>query len=379
MPISYRQTIQDLLSSLPTRKLDALKQLFWSELNYNRSNEPLSTRDWPSELRGYLEDLPVLFATAGDDDGFHVIYCRLSSERLLLTRERPIITRLLNEQPYSLFVFSDRSQTNWHFVNVKYDQDGEARARRVFRRITIGPSERLRTATERLAMLDVAALSPRLSGVSALALQQRHDEAFDVEAVTRDFFRNYRIVFEQVEASVTGLAGEQRRLFTQRLFNRLLFIVFLERKGWLTFDGKHDYLQTLWEDHRRQVRSGTPDNFYRDRLKLLFFAGLNTPHEVNVVDITRRGVIASRIGQVPYLNGGLFEEQEEDKDVSITLADSLFGLILAFIASASSAQSPAPPDGPPDLYFLGLRLIQTQNATRVARATAERKLRASLS
>ena len=58
---------------------------------------------------------------------------------------------------------------------------------------------------------------------------------------------------------------------------------------------------------------------------------------------------------------------------------ALFGLILAFIASASSAQSPAPPDGPPDLYFLGLRLIQTQNATRVARATAERKLRASLS
>ena len=108
MPISYRQTIQDLLRGLPTRKLDALKHLFWSELNYDRADTPLSTRDWSASLRGYLEGPPVLFATAGDDAGFHVIYCRLTADLLLLTHERPVIARLLNEQPYALFVFSDR-------------------------------------------------------------------------------------------------------------------------------------------------------------------------------------------------------------------------------------------------------------------------------
>lgn len=44
-PTPFRQSIHDLLAGLPTRKLEALKQLFWSELNYERANAPLSMRD----------------------------------------------------------------------------------------------------------------------------------------------------------------------------------------------------------------------------------------------------------------------------------------------------------------------------------------------
>ena len=58
--------------------------------------------------------------------------------------------------------------------------------------------------------------------------------AFDVEPVTREFFRVYREVFEKVEAAITGLAEpERRRLFAQRLLNRLLFMAFIEKKAWL--------------------------------------------------------------------------------------------------------------------------------------------------
>ncbi|MFM8310055.1 MAG: hypothetical protein ACKN87_24300 [Microcystis aeruginosa] len=41
--IELRQSVYDLLSSL--RGLDALKKLFWSELNYERENQTLSRRN----------------------------------------------------------------------------------------------------------------------------------------------------------------------------------------------------------------------------------------------------------------------------------------------------------------------------------------------
>lgn len=335
MPDDIRPAILALLEQLPGRKLDALKQLFWAELNYDRANEPLSTRDWPQAASQALAELPALFATAGTDGTFHVIYCRLKNEQLLPGLERPVISRLLAEHPYALFIFSDNSQTNWHFVNVRYEksrglspageEESGVSSRRVFRRITVGPYERLRTAAERISLLDIATLSPELSGLSPLVIQLRHDEAFDVEAVTRRFFSTYRQIFERAEESIRDLRDDDRRLFTQRLFNRLLFIIFLERKGWLAFqDGprrRYDFLQALWEAHRKEIRAGEKVNFYNDRLRVLFFSGLNTQNEVNIVGIQPDGFLQSRIGQVPYLNGGLFEEDALDRNHNIRVPD----------------------------------------------------------
>jgi hypothetical protein len=55
-------------------------------------------------------------------------------------------------------------------ANVKYERGETHRARRVFRRITIGPEEGLRTATEHIALLNVADLSPDLTGISPLII-----------------------------------------------------------------------------------------------------------------------------------------------------------------------------------------------------------------
>ncbi len=133
--------------------LEPLKELFWTELNYDRQNEELSRRNWTDTAKNALTDDPIRFATGGIDDAFEVIYARLNSERLLLTAERPVISKLLEDHPYTLFVFSNQEQTDWHFVNVKYDTE-DSKKRRLFRRITITPYEKLRTASERIAMLD---------------------------------------------------------------------------------------------------------------------------------------------------------------------------------------------------------------------------------
>ena len=76
MSIKFRQQIQHILASLPENKVNALKQLFWTELNYDRANTPLSTRNWSVEISEAVFAPPLLFASAGDSDGFHVIFKR---------------------------------------------------------------------------------------------------------------------------------------------------------------------------------------------------------------------------------------------------------------------------------------------------------------
>lgn len=311
---ALRDAIQTLLFNL--HSLDQLNRLFWQELNYDRVNQAIPTREWSEKELEPFEGAPLLLAEHGD---FKIIYLQMGGD-LSRTAERTAINRLLQQFPYALFVFSDHGQQRWHFVNVKYERDPARR--RVFRRITVAMgSDALRTATERLSMLDLETVSRDLFGIPPLAIQQRHDQAFDVEAVTAEFFREYDKLFKQVEGRLTVLDAEQRRLFTQKLFNRLLFIVFLERKGWLTFAGRTDYLRALWEDYVRNGEAKGETNFYWNRLYTLFFLGLNNPLGFA---LPQDEFPATAIGHVPYLNGGLFEGDDDDENRSIVIPDQLF-------------------------------------------------------
>jgi hypothetical protein len=312
-----QQSVLALLQSLKGQ--DPLKKLFWTELNYDKANSPLSRKGWGEHASSVLADDPMLFATAGKD--FHVIHARLKADQPLMGAERPVVSRLLQEHPYALFIFSNVSQDQWHFLNVKYDNDVEKR--RLFRRITVGHNERLRTASERIALLDLEGIIP-----TPLEIQKRHDAAFDVEPVTKEFFSEYHRIFTEVEESITsfGLDKDRRHLYTQRLFNRLMFIAFIQKKGWLKFKGDIDYLAALWKEYVKDNGvSGT--NFYRDRLKALFFFGLNLANEVNQIGINP-GFLRTLIGDVPYLNGGLFEEDEDDKSESINVSDTAIRAVL---------------------------------------------------
>jgi hypothetical protein len=140
--------------------------------------------------------------------------------------------------------------------------------------------------------------------------------AFDVEKVTRKFYEDYRGVFETIEeliAKENTIDDEDLRMFTQTLFNRLLFLRFIERKGWLKFGDDTNYLRNLY-------KAGPIGNesFYKSRLYPLFFEGL-------AID----GKQSSDIyGTVPYLNSGLFEKKSLDQIIA-DLPDSVFIPILS--------------------------------------------------
>jgi hypothetical protein len=315
---------QSILNSLQNLKsLDVLKRLFWSQLNYERVNQELSHRKLTDAVAYEVKGSPLLLASGGANNAFHVIYTRLKSEELSRQGERNVVNHLLKDHPYALFVFSNNSQSRWHFLNVKYDNSPQKR--KLFRRITVGEGEQLRTATERISLLDLEQISPN---ASPLDIQTRHDEAFDVEAVTQEFFREYRNTFEKVEGLIQGIEGdESKRLFTQKLFNRLMFVTFIQKKGWLKFQQRTDYLSALWEAY--QDDDGISNkNFYRDRLAHLFFRGLNNPQEPDIVGIKNGSFLKELIGIVPYLNGGLFEEGEDDQNPQIIIPDDCIDRIL---------------------------------------------------
>jgi hypothetical protein len=164
---------------------------------------------------------------------------------------------------------------------------------------------------------------PALTMPSANVLQEldwkegrdRWLSAWNVERVTDAFYKEYKKLFESAEAQISGIDdSEDKRLFTQKLFNRLLFIRFLEKKNWLSLGGRRDYLIALWEDYQKSRR---PDcNFYTERLKLLFFSGLNNAQEQDLMVINGGGLLKDLIGDVPYLNGGLFDEDEDQELIS---------------------------------------------------------------
>src|SRR5262249_17618631 len=91
----------------------------------------------------------------------------------------------------------------------------------------------------------------------------------------------------------------------------------------------------LWQVYQRDRHADA--NFYRDRLQPLFFAGLN-PAAASLAGTgtnqasERTGDVAGAIGEVPYLNGGVFDLEGDlegdDQDPQIVVPDQAVSAIL---------------------------------------------------
>ena len=147
---------------------------------------------------------------------------------------------------------------------------------------------------------------------------EKHNEAFNIERVTRDFFTTYSAVFDEVKRSVTGIPdASERHFFTQTLFNRLMFCWFLQKKGWLNHEP--DYFLRRLTDAKEQNK-----NFFDDVLYWLFFWAMNNPTDSRMEKPGRYALREELIGDVPFLNGGLFEMTKWDERGKAQIPDGVF-------------------------------------------------------
>ena len=335
MPTDARERIHNLLRAMPTRGLDAAKRLFWTELNYDRVAEPLSSRYWGSKrAREALAQEPQLLAQHGADGGrFDIIYIKLAADEvgrgfpLSLSAERAVIEQLLNNHPYALFLFSDEQERYWHLVNVRYAPD--AKRRRIYRRITIGPEERLRTACERVSLLDIESMQGDLFGLSPMAIQMNHDVAFDVEAVSRDFYDAYLSLCKGLKEYFQKQVNDERwaRDYALQFLNRVMFLYYVQRKRWLGDDP--DFLANFWRAYRQ---AGSPgQSFVEDWLHILFFEAFNRSFQAGRADRAYLpDHIRATLALAPYLNGGLFRRNDLDRVHAVHIDDDTFKNIFDF-------------------------------------------------
>jgi hypothetical protein len=154
-------------------------------------------------------------------------------------------------------------------------------------------------------------------------VNQRVKKAFDVEKVTKEFFRQFEKEHKAFLGFISGIEAEldDRTWYASLMLNRLMFIYFIQKKGFL--DGNSNYLRDRL--NICQTQKGTDEfySFYRVFLLRLFHEGLGKSE--------REPDLEKLVGKVPYLNGGLFDvHQLEEKYTAIQIPDEAFTKVFDF-------------------------------------------------
>ncbi len=154
-----------------------------------------------------------------------------------------------------------------------------------------------------------------LNGASDFA--RVFDRALDRETLTRQFFDRFRAAVRDTAVQLRSTFPNERRDAVDAeallIFSRILFLYFVQQKGWL--NGERRFLaDRLDAVGKRELFAGV--------LLPLFFGVLNTPRE-------QRTAAARKLGDIPYLNGGLFEPSSfERRHAEIHLPNELLRRVI---------------------------------------------------
>lgn len=153
--------------------------------------------------------------------------------------------------------------------------------------------------------------------VTLLDVRNRVVNALDVEKVTKQFYEKFTNERKGFSGFINGIPEKEfKDWYISVILNRLMFIYFIQKKGYL--DGDVNYLENKLEETRN---SGL--DFYKDFLIPLFFNGFA---KKNRDEFTEK-----LLGKIPYLNGGLFaKHQIEEKFPNIEIESEGFENMFKF-------------------------------------------------
>lgn len=303
MPLKFTSA-RDLLNDFAFRKL-FVEQLGWS-------NPPL-----PKPVEMTVQGVSATRRQIADLSGVGVY--EVESPTIPDAKTRTAIHREIAKLQYEcllIFIDTARTQSLWHWAK---RQDGKTVSR-----------EHLFTKGQPgdLFISKISAMVFELSEfdsdgrVALMEVSDRMKAALDVQRVTKRFFTEFQSVHDNLVDMISGITDDRdRRWYASILLNRLMFIYFLQRKGFLDYknknsrDGKVDYLQDKLAGSRR----AGPNQFYRRFLHLLFFEGFAKPEDKRSAEARRA------LGNIRYLNGGLFlPHRIETQNKNISIPDEFF-------------------------------------------------------
>jgi hypothetical protein len=164
--------------------------------------------------------------------------------------------------------------------------------------------------------------------IAIVDVAKRLKTALDIEPITKKFFKDFEQKHGDFVNEIHGIDSEKDRAwYASVLLHRLMFIWFLQKKGFID-KGSLNYLN----DKLAQIQKNLiVDGFYREFLKPLFFEGFAKPKNDRSVEINKL------LGHVRYLNGGLFLPHiiEENYKEKIHVSDKAFEDLFALFGQYS--------------------------------------------
>ena len=262
------------------------------------------------------------------------------SSHTLLSRNRvgiqQIIRRIMStySSAFMIFHYQDNECWDWRFTFCSKAKNNEVTDNKRYT-FMLGPNQSCRTVADNFSKLMQKGGEIELKDIQ---------EAFDVEALSDEFFGKYKQHYERFVEYVTGKrfvkkgqkwvetkTGEPHpqmyadfgcndkrvRDYVKKLLGRIVFLHFLQKKGWMGVpegkpwgEGDPQFMLHLYE----QASAAQQEDFLDSVLEPLFAGGLDTDRsgDDDLFDTQVALPYGSRV-KVPYLNGGLFERDALDE------------------------------------------------------------------
>lgn len=257
------------------------------------------------------------------------------------TAQRNFIANYLKgrgEKDAGLVAFVSPEEDDWRFSFVKMEYkfektaEGDVKVKEEFtpaRRYSflVGKSESSHTAQSCfLPILQDDTYRPKLSEIEG---------AFAIEKVTKEFYEKYRYLFLEIKNSLDEIVEKDTEIkqefqdkgvnvvdFSKKLLGQIVFLYFLQKKGWFGVDkgqkwgsGSKHFLRELFGKKHCDYK-----NFFNEVLEPLFYEALRNDRSYD------DHYFSYFKCKIPFLNGGLFDplNNYDWSKIDILLPDMLF-------------------------------------------------------
>jgi hypothetical protein len=282
----------------------------------------------PEKFRQYIKSLERIGKFSDGDHTLDILIITLQKETSLeraRTMQRNFIAWYLNGsrgdqlKDAALVAYVSPDHADWRFSLVKMDykfektETGRVKVKEEFtpaRRwsFLVGAHEKSHTAQSRLVKI--------LANDDHAPTLKELETAFDIETVTKEFFLKYRELFIRTKEALDNVVAKDPKVkvdfdakgvdtvnFAKKLLGQIVFLYFLQKKGWFGV-GRDDNWGTGSREFLRHLfvkRHGDYQNFFNEILEPLFYEALR-------IDRSHDDDYYSRFNcKIPFLNGGLFD------------------------------------------------------------------------